>query len=93
MFLCIMIVQKHLVKKPEFRGAFDYVTARAVAQLNVLSELCLPLVKKEGYFLAFLKASKSEEINEAKPAIATLGGQFQKEVGLLCVRQTNATLS
>ncbi|MEO2431438.1 16S rRNA (guanine(527)-N(7))-methyltransferase RsmG, partial [Enterococcus faecalis] len=68
-------------QKAEFRGAFDYVTARAVARLNVLSELCLPLVKKEGYFLA-LKASKSEEeINEAKPAIATLGGQFQKEVG------------
>lgn len=68
-------------QKAEFRGAFDYVTARAVARLNVLSELCLPLVKKEGCFLA-LKASKSEEeINEAKPAIATLGGQFQKEVG------------
>ena len=45
-----MIVQKHLVKKAEFRGAFDYVTARAVARLNVLSELCLPLVKKKAIF-------------------------------------------
>ncbi|MHC5228375.1 16S rRNA (guanine(527)-N(7))-methyltransferase RsmG [Enterococcus sp. LJL99] len=64
---------------PEFRGAFDYVTARAVARLNVLSELCIPLVKKEGYFIA-LKASKSEEeLNEAKPAIALLGGKFQEE--------------
>ena len=63
----------------EFRGTFDYVTARAVARLNVLSELCLPLVKKEGYFIA-LKASKSEEeLNEAKPAIALLGGKFIEE--------------
>lgn len=67
---------------PEFRGTFDYVTARAVARLNVLSELCIPLVKKEGYFIA-LKASKSEEeLNEAKPAIALLGGKFQEERSL-----------
>ena len=37
-------------QKAEFRGAFDYVTARAVARLNVLSELCLPLVKKKAIF-------------------------------------------
>ncbi|MBL1229390.1 16S rRNA (guanine(527)-N(7))-methyltransferase RsmG [Enterococcus sp. BWB1-3] len=63
----------------EFRGAFDYVTARAVARLNVLAELCLPLVKRDGFFLA-LKASKSEEeITEAKKAIAVLGGKFEQE--------------
>ena len=66
-------------QSPKFRGTFDYVTARAVARLNVLSELCLPLVKKEGYFIA-LKASKSEEeLKEAKPAIALLGGKFTEE--------------
>src|SRR5699024_2385422 len=47
-------------QNPKFRAQFDYVTARAVARLNVLSELCLPLVKKQGYFYA-LKAAKSEE--------------------------------
>jgi 16S rRNA (guanine527-N7)-methyltransferase len=67
-------------QKAAFRGAFDYVTARAVARLNVLSELCLPLVKKEGFFLALKAAKSEEEITEAKPAIALLGGQFQKEV-------------
>lgn len=67
-------------QKAEFRGAFDYVTARAVARLNVLTELCLPLVKKDGFFLA-LKASQSEEeIKEAKKAIALLGGKFQEEL-------------
>lgn len=67
-------------QKADFRAAFDYVTARAVARLNVLSELCLPLVKKEGYFLALKAAKSEEELTEAKPAIALLGGQFQKEI-------------
>ncbi|MTD40452.1 16S rRNA (guanine(527)-N(7))-methyltransferase RsmG [Erwinia sp. CPCC 100877] len=67
-------------QKAEFRASFDYVTARAVARLNVLSELCLPLVKKDGFFLALKAAKSEEEITEAKPAIAILGGKFQKEV-------------
>lgn len=67
-------------QRKEFRGVFDYVTARAVARLNVLSELCLPLVKKDGYFLALKAAKSEEEITEAKPAIAILGGKFQEEL-------------
>lgn len=59
-----------------FRETFDYVTARAVARLNVLSELCLPLVKKGGSFFAMKAAQSQEELQEAKSAIATLGGKF-----------------
>lgn len=60
----------------EYRESFDFVTARAVARLNVLTELCVPLVKKDGYFFA-LKAAKSDvELVEAKPAIALLGGKL-----------------
>lgn len=66
-------------QNPEFREQFDYVTARAVARLNVLAELCLPLVKKEGYFLALKAAKSEEELQEAKPAIAQLGGKFIEE--------------
>lgn len=67
-------------KNKAFREQFDLVTARAVARLNVLSELCLPLVKQKGYFLP-LKAKKGqEELEEAKQAIALLGGKFEKEV-------------
>ena len=38
-------------QNPQFRGQFDYVTARAVARLNVLTELCVPLVKKQAIFM------------------------------------------
>lgn len=63
----------------EFRGRFDYVTARAVARLNVLTELCLPLVKKDGYFFALKAAKSEEELAEAQKAIAVLGGKFIRE--------------
>lgn len=67
-------------KNKKFRASFDLVTARAVARLNVLAELCLPLVKKDGYFVA-LKAMKStEEITEAQKAIRILGGKFIEEI-------------
>ena len=35
-----------------FRASYDVVTARAVAKLSVLSEFCMPLVKKQGYFFS-----------------------------------------
>lgn len=67
-------------QNPNFRAQFDYVTARAVARLNVLSELCLPLVKKQGYFYALKAAKSEEELQEAQKAIATLGGKFIEDI-------------
>lgn len=62
-------------RQSEFREKFDVVTARAVASLNVLSELCLPLTKVGGKFVA-LKAKKApEEIAAATAAIKLLGGR------------------
>lgn len=66
-------------QNPQFRGSFDFVTARAVARLNVLTELCLPLVKQDGYFYALKAAKSEEELTEAKHAIALLGGKFIEE--------------
>lgn len=60
----------------EKREWFDVVTARAVARLNVLAELCLPLVKLNGYFIAMKGTIAGEEINEAKKAISILGGKI-----------------
>ncbi|XXM72191.1 16S rRNA (guanine(527)-N(7))-methyltransferase RsmG [Lysinibacillus sphaericus] len=65
-------------KKKEHRESYDVVTARAVARMSVLSELCLPLVKKGGLFVAMKAASAGEELNIGKKAIATLGGQTEK---------------
>lgn len=60
----------------EKREDFDYVTARAVARLNVLVELCLPLVKVGGLFIA-MKTQDEVELNEAKNAISILGGKIE----------------
>lgn len=66
-------------QKAEFRESFDYVTARAVARLTVLSEYCLPLVKVGGYFIAMKGSSGSEELDEAKNAVSILGGCIQDD--------------
>lgn len=58
------------------RERFDLAASRAVAQLNVLSELTLPLVKVGGLFAAMKSTSTDEEIAAARSAIAQLGGQL-----------------
>lgn len=60
---------------PAFRERFDFATARAVADLRLLAELCLPFVKVGGRFLAMKSADCAEELDGASPAIKTLGGQ------------------
>lgn len=59
------------------RESFDVVTARAVAYLDILSELCLPFVKLNGLFIA-LKGSKGlEEYETSAKAIKILGGKLE----------------
>jgi 16S rRNA (guanine527-N7)-methyltransferase len=58
-----------------YREQFDLVTARAVANLPVLSEYCLPLVKKNGYLIALKGPKAQTEIEAAQKAIKVLGGQ------------------
>ncbi|KAB7665301.1 16S rRNA (guanine(527)-N(7))-methyltransferase RsmG [Bacillus sp. B1-b2] len=63
-------------QNPNFRESFDIVTARAVARLSVLSELCLPLVKVGGSFVAMKAASAKEETEAGKKAVSLLGGKI-----------------
>lgn len=61
------------------REKFDIVTARAVSNMSVLSELCLPLVSLSGYFIA-LKGSNNEELLNAHNAISILGGYLEDTI-------------
>lgn len=63
---------------PNHRESYDVVTARAVARMSVLSELCLPLVKQSGVFIAMKGAGGEEELQAGKKAIASLGGELQE---------------
>lgn len=66
-----------------YREQFDVVTARAVARLSVLSELCIPLAKEGGYFVALKAAAGAEEMKDAAKAITTLGGKLKAEFTFL----------
>lgn len=61
----------------KYRAAFDVVVSRAVADLAVLSEYCLPLLKEKGVFLAMKGKDYQAELNRAKKAISQLGGQIK----------------
>ncbi len=58
------------------RESFDIVSARAVASLPVLSELCIPLIKVKGQFWAMKGSRAHEEKEMAKQAIARLGCRY-----------------
>jgi len=64
----------------DHRQKCDIVMARAVARLNILDELCLPLVKVGGYFLALKGLKATEELEEAGKGIVLLGGQVEKSI-------------
>jgi 16S rRNA (guanine527-N7)-methyltransferase len=64
---------------PAHRESYDLVTARAVARMSVLSELCLPLVKVGGHFIAMKAAHANDELTAGQKAITTLGGKLEQK--------------
>lgn len=62
-------------RDPLYREQFDIATARAVAELRVLAELCLPFVKVGGELVAMKGRNAAFELASAKRALAILGGR------------------
>lgn len=63
--------------RKQWREQFDVVTARAVADMRVLSEYCIPLAKVGGHFIA-MKGDGEKELTPAMNAISKLGGKYIK---------------
>ncbi|MEE0945576.1 MAG: 16S rRNA (guanine(527)-N(7))-methyltransferase RsmG [Acutalibacteraceae bacterium] len=61
-------------RKAQYREKYDYAVSRAVANMNVLCEYCLPFVKKGGSFVALKGPSGTDEVKNATGAIKLLGG-------------------
>lgn len=70
---------EEFAQTPPFREQYDIVTSRAVADLRILCELCLPFVKVGGVFLAMKGQKAQEEKDAAGRCISILGGQLQKD--------------
>jgi 16S rRNA (guanine527-N7)-methyltransferase len=76
---CVHGRAEDVARLPEYRDAFDLVTARAVARLNVLNEFCLPFVKKGGTFAAMKGAQSDEEVKEAGISFRELKGNLKSQ--------------
>lgn len=63
---------------PDYREKFDLAVSRAVADMEILCEYCLPFVKVGGIFAALKSYNSKEETDRAKPMIGTLGGEVQE---------------
>lgn len=64
-------------KDKKYRESFDYVTARAVANLSVLSEYLIPLAKSNGKCICMKGNDIGEELSNSKNAIDILGGKIE----------------
>lgn len=62
----------------KFREKYDIAVSRAVAELNILSELDMPFVKKTGLMLALKGPSAEEEAEKSRNAVSTLGGRIRE---------------
>lgn len=65
-------------RNPEYRNKFDFVVSRAVAELPLLLEYCIPFVKKDGYFVSYKGPKYGEEIENAENALQELDAELKK---------------
>ena len=67
-----------LAHDKRFRESFDLCVSRAVADLKVLAELCIPFIKLDAYMLAYKGKNQDTEVREARNAILTMGGHVEE---------------
>lgn len=67
----------------DYRENYDLVVSRAVANLSVLSEYCIPFVKVDGLFVSYKSGNSSEEISSSKNAVGMLGGKIINTVDFI----------
>lgn len=65
-----------LANKPNFRGKFDFVSAKALAPLNILMEYAMPFLKQDGLLLAYKGPNYEIEIKESKNAFKILNAEI-----------------
>lgn len=76
-----------------FRESFDLVIARAVARTSVLAELCLPLCKVNGTFIAMKGVNVEKELADSKKAVKVLGGKLEQVIELqLPIEKSDRTI-
>ena len=75
---CIHERAEELSKNPEYREQYDAVLSRAVANMTVLCEYCLPFVKVGGAFIALKSSDSDEELQNARAMIGNLGGRLEE---------------
>jgi 16S rRNA (guanine527-N7)-methyltransferase len=74
---CVHGRAEDVARTKDHRDQYDLVTARAVARLNVLNELCLPFAKKAGTFAAMKGADPADELQEAGMSLKKLKGEIR----------------
>lgn len=91
-----------LAQDLSYRERFDFVTSRAVANLSILSEYCLPFVRIGGHFISYKSGDVDIEMNDSSNAFSILGGRLENdyrfsipgteyERSFICVEKINRT--
>lgn len=69
---------EEFARKKEYRERFDLCVSRAVANLSVLSEYCIPYVRIGGIFVSYKSGEIDDEVRSSENAIRQLGGKIEK---------------
>lgn len=76
----ICVRAEELAHKPAYRESFDVCVSRAVSELNILLEYCIPFVQLNGLFIAYKKFPIVDEMNKSIKALNTLGAREEAQV-------------